>query len=74
MKLFSEYGLVSVGLARDGNGPDAKSKGFAFIEVATKADAEKLVQEMNGFFCEEGRRISVRPVRRIMLLILLITN
>ena len=55
--LFGEYGVTGISLVKDPNG---MSKGFGFIEVATKEDADKLVTEMHHFYTDGSRRLTVR--------------
>ena len=55
--LFGEYGVTGVSLVKD---PAGMSKGFGFIEVATKEDADKLVAEMHHFYTDGNRRLTVR--------------
>jgi predicted Zn finger-like uncharacterized protein len=59
--LFSEYGLTSVSLVRDNEG---QSKGFAFVEVASEADAELLIKEMHWFYTDSTRRLTVRSAQQ----------
>jgi len=56
-ELFAEYGVTGISLVKDPNG---MSKGFAFIEVSTKDEADKLVLEMHHFFTDSNRRLTVR--------------
>lgn len=56
-ELFAEYGVTGVSLVKDPNG---MSKGFGFIEVTTKEDADKLVAEMHHFYTDASRRLTVR--------------
>eukprot|EP01031_Cornospumella_fuschlensis_P035599 gene35599-43174_t len=55
--LFREYGISHVSLSKDKEG---SSKGFAFIEFLTKEDAEQAVAEMNGFYTDARRKLTVR--------------
>jgi len=56
-ELFAEYGVTGISLVKDPNG---MSKGFAFIEISTKDEADKLVAEMHHFFTDANRRLTVR--------------
>eukprot|EP01038_Epipyxis_sp_PR26KG_P006025 gene6025-8297_t len=55
--LFGEYGVTNVALVRDNEG---QSKGYAFLEVASAASADLIIQEMHHFYTEPNRKLSVR--------------
>ena len=55
--LFAEYGILQISLVRDAEG---ESKGFAFLEVATEADANMLIDEMHHFHTDNRRKLTVR--------------
>jgi cold-inducible RNA-binding protein len=61
-QLFSQIGEVqSCRLARD---RDAKqSRGFAFVEMASEADAQQAISRFNGFQLD-GRTLTVSEARR----------
>ncbi len=60
--LFSKAGTVtSVAVIKDRE--SGRSKGFAFVEMSSQAEAEKAINEFNGYtFGERDLRISIaRP-------------
>jgi RNA recognition motif-containing protein len=61
--LFNTKGkVVSVELIRDKE--TGKSKGFAFVEMITTADAGKAVSEFNGYMLHDRRmKVSVSTTR-----------
>ena len=60
-KVFSSYGEVaSVKIIRDKY--TDQSKGFGFIEMATDADAQKAIDELNGTEVK-GRELRVNQAR-----------
>lgn len=59
--LFSQVGqVVSVAIIKDKY--TGKSKGFAFVEMATEEEAEKAVQQLNGAMID-SRAITVNEAR-----------
>jgi RNA recognition motif-containing protein len=60
-RLFSQFGTVdSVKVITDRD--TGRSKGFAFVEMATDADAEKAIAQLNGKDLE-GRKLNVNEAR-----------
>ena len=55
--LFAEYGVVSATIVRD---TDKQSKGFAFIELANRQDADLAIDEMDGFYLDNSRKLVVK--------------
>jgi len=54
---FSQYGTVdSVNVIMDRD--TGQSKGFAFVEMSSDGEAQKAIQELNGFSLD-GREIKV---------------
>jgi len=59
--LFAQHGAVtSVELIADKF--TGRSRGFAFVEMATAEDAQKVIQALNGFGIE-GRNLTVNEAR-----------
>jgi len=65
---FAKYGTVAS--AQAVRGPDGRSRGFGFVEMATPEDAEKAINALNNSSLD-GRMIKVekagapaRPPRR----------
>jgi len=59
--LFAQHGAVaSVELISDKF--TGRSRGFAFVEMATPEDAQKAIQTLNGFAIE-GRNLTVNEAR-----------
>lgn len=57
-QLFAQYGQVqSVNVIKDKY--SGKSRGFAFVEMATEEDAQKAIEKLNGYNLE-GRNIIVK--------------
>ncbi len=60
-EVLEDYGTVdSVKIIKDRD--TGKSKGFAFIEMANDADAQKAIEELNGAEYE-GRTMVVKEAR-----------
>jgi len=60
-KLFEEYGVVvSARIITDRE--TRESKGFGFVEMAERADAQKAIKELNGSSVA-GRSIVVNEAR-----------
>ncbi|KAA2239059.1 RNA-binding protein [Chitinophaga agrisoli] len=59
--LFMEYGAVSSCKVITDKFTN-KSKGFAFVEMPDQAEAEKAIENLNGFVIE-GRSINVSEAR-----------
>ncbi len=60
-EVMEDYGTVdSVKIIKDRD--TGKSKGFAFIEMANDADAQKAIEELNGAEYE-GRTMVVKEAR-----------
>ena len=60
-EVMEDYGTVeSVKIIKDRD--TGKSKGFAFIEMAGDADAQKAIEELNGAEYE-GRTMVVKEAR-----------
>ncbi|MBN2242557.1 MAG: RNA-binding protein [Acidobacteria bacterium] len=60
-ELFEQKGKVeSVNLIRDYD--TGRSKGFAFVEMATEEDAAKAIEALNAFSLE-GRNLTVNEAR-----------
>ncbi|MDR1729311.1 MAG: RNA-binding protein [Prevotellaceae bacterium] len=60
-EVMEDYGTVdSVKIIKDRD--TGKSKGFAFIEMASDADAQKAIEELNGAEYE-GRTMVVKEAR-----------
>lgn len=58
---FSQCGTVdTVNVITDRD--TGQSKGFAFIEMSSNAEAQKAIQELNGFSME-GRQIAVNEAK-----------
>ena len=58
---FSKCGTVeSINVISDRD--TGQSKGFAFVEMSSNAEAQKAIQEFNGFSLE-GREIKVNEAR-----------
>lgn len=57
---FSAHGAVDS--ARIITGPDGRSKGFGFVDMPNKEEAEKAIKELNGKELE-GRAITVNEAR-----------
>ena len=55
--LFGEYGVRQISLIRD---PEGLSKGFAFVEVSSQADADMMIKEMHHFHTDGKRKLTVR--------------
>ena len=55
--LFGEYGIRQISLIRD---PEGLSKGFAFVEVSSQADADLMIKEMHHFHTDSKRKLTVR--------------
>lgn len=47
-KIFSEYGTVTDAVVMMEKGQNDRSKGFGFVTMATKEEAEKAVEAING--------------------------
>ncbi len=59
--LFSQAGTVSsVALIKDRD--SGQSKGFAFVEMSTQAEAEAAIKQFNGYSLG-NREIKVNPAR-----------
>lgn len=73
--LFAEYGLMSANVVKDRM--TGVSKGFGFVEVSnsffiaihclwsqlvSQTEADRAIQEMQGFFVSETNRLGVKPV------------
>lgn len=61
LDLFAEYGVTSISLVRD---PEGLSKGFAFLEVSSESDAQRLIDEMHWFYTDASRRLTVRSAQQ----------
>ncbi|RPH62268.1 MAG: RNA-binding protein [Chloroflexi bacterium] len=60
-ELFTQAGTVSsVALILDRD--TGRSKGFAFIEMGSQADAQKAISQFNGYMMD-GRALAVNPAR-----------
>lgn len=60
-EIFSRCGAVdSVNLITDRD--SGRSKGFAFIEMASNAEAHKAIEELNGSDCD-GRPMTVNEAK-----------
>jgi len=66
---FARFGTVES--AQVVRGPDGRSRGFGFVEMASPDDAERAITSLNGSTLD-GRTIKVekagaprRPVRRV---------
>jgi cold-inducible RNA-binding protein len=60
-ELFEQKGTVdSVTVMRDAN--TGKSRGFAFVNMATEEEAQKAIEELNGYSLEE-RNLTVKEAR-----------
>ena len=61
MDTFSKCGTVeTVNVISDRD--TGQSKGFAFVEMSSKAEAQKVIQEFNGFSLD-GREIKVNEAK-----------
>ena len=49
--------MVSATIVRD---TDKQSKGFAFIELANRQDADLAIDEMDGFYLDNSRKLVVK--------------
>ena len=60
-EVMEDYGTVdSVKIVKDRD--TGKSKGFAFVEMASDADAQRAIEELNGAEYE-GRTMVVKEAR-----------
>lgn len=60
-ELFEQKGSVdSVTVMRDAN--TGRSRGFAFVNMATEEEAQKAIEELNGYSLEE-RNLTVNEAR-----------
>jgi len=60
-QLFSEYGTVDrVSIVTDRD--TGRSRGFAFVEMADAAEADKAISALNGYF-QGGRALNVNEAR-----------
>lgn len=60
-ELFEQKGTVdSVTVIRDAN--TGRSRGFAFVNMATEEEAQKAIAELNGYSLDE-RRLTVNEAR-----------
>ena len=60
-ELFGQKGTVdSVTVMRDAN--TGRSRGFAFVNMATEEEAKKAIEELNGYLLDE-RSLTVNEAR-----------
>ena len=63
-RLFDPFGYINeVGIATDWE--TGHSRGFAFVEMDSRKDAEKAIEELRGTQLE-GRSLTVRPAPPVL--------
>ena len=62
MDIFAKFGkVIEANVITDKF--TGRSKGFAFVEMEVDAEADKAVEELNGKFDMEGRKLVVNEAR-----------